>query len=286
LDPQDRFVEIGFQMHVREWTPSSAKEEKSHYLLVHGLASNASTWDEVAIRLAEAGHTAVALDQRGHGLSDKPEDGYDFTTITQDLRRLLEELGWEQPVLAGQSWGGNVLLEFGARFPGLAKHLVFVDGGFLDLSQRGPWDEIEIELRPPDLIGTPREVLASGIKKMHPNWSEAGIEATLHNFETLPNGTVRPWLTLERHMLILRSMYEQTPNDLFPQVQEPVLICVADDGSEWAERKREQVGVAVSGLKRAQVEWFQCAAHDIHIDQADALVECMLEFRDQIEEPA
>ena len=67
------------------------------------------------------------------------------------------------------------------------------------------------------------------LAEAHPGWSEAGITGTLANFETLPDGTVRPWLTLKWHMAILRAMWEQRPINLHAQVAEPVLVCVAKD---------------------------------------------------------
>ena len=84
------------------------------FLLVHGLASNARMWDGVAVVLAAAGHPVVAVDQRGHGRSSKPDEGYDFDTIVADLVALIASLGWVRPVVVGQSWGGNVVIELGA----------------------------------------------------------------------------------------------------------------------------------------------------------------------------
>ncbi len=57
------------------------------FLLVHGLASNARMWDGVGEELARLGHPSVAIDQRGHGRASKPDDGYDFGTLTNDLLR-------------------------------------------------------------------------------------------------------------------------------------------------------------------------------------------------------
>ncbi|MCB8923657.1 MAG: alpha/beta hydrolase [Ardenticatenaceae bacterium] len=273
MEPIDRMIDVGVKLHVRQWGGGDRS-----FLLIHGLSSNARTWDGVAQQLAAAGWAVTAVDQRGHGLSEKPASGYDFATVTGDLRRLIEALRLEKPVLAGQSWGGNVLLAFGARYPGIASHLIFVDGGFLELHRRGSWEQIASELRPPDLIGTPREVLRQRIAGFHPDWSTAGIEATLHNFETLPDGTVRPWLSLDRHMAILRAMYEQRPADLYPQVQEPVLICAADDGSEWAQRKWAAVETAVSAMPHARALRFAQTDHDIHVQRPLALAEAMLEF--------
>lgn len=279
METIERYADIGIRIHLREWIPDQPDERKPPFLLIHGLSSNARTWDAVGRRLAQAGHHTIALDQRGHGLSDKPDDGYDFETITEDLHTLLDVLGWQKPILAGQSWGGNVVLAFGARYPSTADKLIFVDGGFLHLQKRGTWESVAADLRPPQLNGTPRSQMKQWITESYPTWTEEGIEGSLGNFETLPNGTIRVWLTLERHMKILRAMYDQDPTMLYPQIQEPVLICVADDGSEWALQKRELVQTAVTKLSRSEVAWFYKAAHDIHVDRPDELAQQFLQFQ-------
>lgn len=150
---RDHFIEAGIRLHVREWDG-----DPPPFVLLHGLASNCRTWDMLAGRLAAARHHVVAVDQRGHGLSDKPDDGYEFAAICADLSRLLHVMGLKRPILVGQSWGGNLVLEFGARYPGLASGLGLVDGGFIDLQARpdATWERLSVELRPPNLLGTPR----------------------------------------------------------------------------------------------------------------------------------
>jgi pimeloyl-ACP methyl ester carboxylesterase len=280
MTPEDLYVDIGINIHIRLWNPvtNPAGSQRS-YLLVHGLSSNARTWDQVAARLAVAGHQAIAVDQRGHGLSDKPEDGYDFATITEDLGAVLDNLDWENPILVGQSWGGNVLLEYAAQNPGAALGYVFVDGGYISLRGRGSWEQIASELRPPNLEGLPLPVITEKIHQAHPDWSDEGIEATLGNFEIQIDQTIRPWLTMKRHMRILKAMYDQDPPSLYPRVEEPVLICAADDGSDRMSFKKKMVQEATSVLKQAEVIWFENSAHDIHVDQPDRLADTLLAFQ-------
>ena len=276
---EDYMVDTGgLALHIRDWQPEHKDHSKPVFVLLHGLSSNARTWDFVAETIAEAGYRAVAVDQRGHGLSDKPDSGYDFETVADDLMRLLDTLAIKKPVLAGQSWGGNVVLNFAVRYPQAAAALVFVDGGFLNLAGRGSWEEVSRELRPPNLNGTLRTELAKRIGAMRPTWIPEGVEVTLHNLETLPDGTVRPWLTLERHMAILRAMYDQDSSQLFPSVQVPVLICAADDGSERSRSRRALVAAAEQAIPQARVVWFEDTAHDIHVDRPDLLAEKMLSF--------
>ena len=132
-------------------------------LLVHGLASNARLWDGVADRLAASGHPVAAVDQRGHGQSDKPDDGYDFATLTGDLLALLADLGWQderRPWVAGQSWGANVVLELAVRHPDATQGLVLVDGGTMELGHRfADWPTCEAALAPPDADRHPRRRL-------------------------------------------------------------------------------------------------------------------------------
>lgn len=265
---RDKYIHIGLTLHLREWPG-----EDVPFVLLHGLSSNCRTWEAVAERLAAAGHRVVTVDQRGHGLSDKPAAGYDFATIIADLASLLSAIQLERPIVVGQSWGGNVVLEFGVRYPELARGLGFVDGGFIDHQARPnpSWESVSTELRPPDLDGMPRETLEHRLRAAHPDWSDAGIAATLANFETLPDGSIRRWLDIPSHMLILRAMWEQRPGEFYPQVTKPVLICAADSGDAWTVHKRRQVAAAEAGLSRCEVHWFPATDHDIHIHRPTEL---------------
>ena len=248
------------------------------FLLYHGLSSNAATWDFVARRLARAGYHAVAVNQRGHGRSDKPDTGYDFETVAADVRAVVARFDSKDVILAGQSWGGNVLLEVAARYPGLARGYIFVDGGFLNLHQRGIWERVSVELRPPDSAGLRRSEIAARIGEMYPAWVPEGVEVTLQNFEHRPDGTVRPWLTLDRHMQILRALYDQDVEALYPQVREPVLLCPSGNQNDWSDEKRRQVAAAAKMISQSEVLWFEDTAHDIHVDRPEELSTAMLNF--------
>ncbi|MEM7336435.1 MAG: alpha/beta hydrolase [Chloroflexota bacterium] len=279
ISPQEKHLDIGFKMNIREWTPQSTATQ-TPFLLIHGLSSNARTWDGVARELAQAGHHVIAIDQRGHGRSEKlpVTAGYDFDTITTDIVNLIKVLGWEKPLIAGQSWGGNVVLAFGAKHPGIAKGLIFVDGGFFDVKKRAPvWEEAYEMFKPPHLEGVPRVQMQERMRQFQPEWSDEGIEATLNNFETRPDGTIKPWLSLDRHMSIFRAMWEQDPPSLYPQVQEPVLIFPAGNAQE--DEKRHMVQQAQSNIPDVTVHWFDHTAHDIHVHRPVQLAQRMLNWQ-------
>lgn len=274
-------VEVGdgVRLHVRvHGAPATAA---TGFILVHGLASNARLWDGVARSLAARGHPVAAVDQRGHGLSDKPHDGYDFATVTDDLHALIGALGWGRPVVAGQSWGGNVVIELAWRFPGLARGIACIDGGTIELGHRFPtWEACEAALAPPRLAGTAASRIEAAIRATHPDWPEDGIAGAMHNFEVMPDGTVRPWLARDRHLAILRALWEHRPSTRYAGIADPVLLVPADSGDAgWTAEKRAGVDRAVASLARARARWFSPADHDVHAqypdELADTLVGCL-----------
>ena len=272
----------GISLHVRRWDGG----DRRPLLLVHGLASNARLWDGVAGRLHAAGHPVAAVDQRGHGRSSKPDAGYDMATVVEDLRRLLDRLGWEGPVVAGQSWGGNVVVELAATHPGRTAGVVGVDGGTIELAERFPsWDACATELRPPPMAGMPAADLERMLRSSHPDWPESGIQGTLACFEVRDDGTIAPWLTLERHLLVLRGLWEHRPSERYGRIEEPVLLLAADAGpagGEWHEAKARAHEDAVAALRRGRVEWLR-GDHDLHAQHPEQVADLLATFADEIE---
>ena len=213
------------------------------FLLVHGLSSNRRTWEGVAVRLHELGHPVATVDLRGHGRSDKPDDGYDFTTMGDDLIETLDSVGFTRAVLAGQSTGGNLVVDLAARFSERVAGVVGVDGGALELARQWPdWEECKGALTPPPLAGTPAVAIEGWLRQSHPHWSDWGVAATMANFEILADGTVRPWLALDNHLRILRALWEHQPSTVIPKLDTSVLLVMADTADDWAGQKR-----AISG---------------------------------------
>jgi len=243
------------------------------FVLVHGLASNARTWDGVAARLTELGHPVVTVDLRGHGHSAKPDTGYDIPTVADDLRTLVERLGLERPVVAGQSWGGNVVLELGRRSPDTLRGLVLVDGGWLEPSSGfADWDACLAALAPPRLVGRPVVDIERHIRSGHPDWPESGIRGTLANFEVRADDTVAPWLTYDRHIAILRGLWDDHPTARYAEVRVPTLLVAAGLEDREPDSKRIAVEAAGRTIPRARVVWMD-GDHDLHAQHPGPLAD-------------
>ena len=80
-------VPDGVSLNYRYWFTND-KQLTRHppFLLLHDLAVNLRIWDKLAVELVEtAGSIIFTLDQRGHGLSDKPSFGYSTAQIVEDV---------------------------------------------------------------------------------------------------------------------------------------------------------------------------------------------------------
>jgi pimeloyl-ACP methyl ester carboxylesterase len=97
----------------------------SAIVLVHGWGCSAYVFRRNMPALAAAGFRAIAIDLKGHGLSDKPLAGDEYTvdSLIEHLRDFLDTLGLERPALAGHSLGGSLIYHFAARYPGRAQCL-------------------------------------------------------------------------------------------------------------------------------------------------------------------
>lgn len=248
-------------------------------LLTHGLASNQRLWFGAAEALAALGHRVVTFDQRGHGQSSKPDTGYDMATVADDLALLIDALGLDHPVIGGQSWGGNVVLEAAHRHGNAIAGAVLVDGGFLHLRRQFPeWEACAEALAPPPLLGMPLAEITAWVESSAADWPEGGRQATLANFEARPDGTIAPWLTFDRHMTVLRGLWEHEPATIYAEVTPPVLIIAAADSAEARARKSASVDEAAELIPHASVHWFDPAHHDVHAQRPAEVAQLLHEF--------
>jgi pimeloyl-ACP methyl ester carboxylesterase len=248
------------------------------FVLIHGLASNLRLWDGVAEELHARGHTVVALDQRGHGRSDAPEVTYGNDLAVEDLHTVLDALGLVRPVLAGQSWGGNVVLEYGCRFPRDVRGIVCVDGGIIELADWFPtWEACLTAMTPPRMDHLTRAELEARIRASSPDLPDRAIAAALECFRVGDDGRVQPRLARPYHLQIVRSIWDQRPSVRYPKLEPPTLLILADTGDKArTEAKRRAEGQALAAAPRARSHWFSPALHDVHSQYPDRVAEVLL----------
>jgi len=115
-------------------------------VLCHGFPELAFSWRHQIKALADAGRWVIVPDQRGYGLSERPQavEAYDIAHLTGDIAGLLDHVGAEKAIVCGHDWGGIVVWQMPLRHPGRVGGVIGLNTPFMP---RAPADPIEIMRR-------------------------------------------------------------------------------------------------------------------------------------------
>jgi pimeloyl-ACP methyl ester carboxylesterase len=230
IEPAGYVVEVrpGDRIHFLDWGGSG----DPGILLVHGLSNTAWSWAPVARRLIGA-RRVVAMDLRGHGLSDAPTGAYAAGDLVADALAAAEGSGLLSPsdpngriILAGHGFGAIVAALTAAELGDRCARLVLVDGGWEDLAVTSGM-EVDEFLRgldePPEVLASLDAFLADRRGFDPSTWDtdqDRAARATV--VETAAGRVV---LATRPHALeaSVRAMFDYRPADVLARVTAPIV---------------------------------------------------------------
>jgi non-heme chloroperoxidase len=87
-------------------------------ILIHGWPLSKEMWEYQCAALVESGLRVITYDRRGFGASCKPWSGYDYGTLTDDLKAVIDYLKLEDATLVGFSMGGGEVVRYFSKYGG------------------------------------------------------------------------------------------------------------------------------------------------------------------------
>lgn len=119
------FLDVqGMQVHLRDEGP---RDDATPIVLLHGTSASLHTWEGWVASL-KGQRRVISMDLPGFGLTGPMVDGdYRMERYVQFLVALLDQLGIQRVVLAGNSFGGRVAWETAAAHPDRVGQLILVD---------------------------------------------------------------------------------------------------------------------------------------------------------------
>ncbi len=262
----------GIQLHLVETGNSTGRP----IIFIHGISQCWLTWSrQMSSDLADD-YRLVAMDMRGHGLSDKPREGYtDSRLWADDVNAAIQSLRLDHPILCGWSYGPLVILDYirhygedsisGANFVGAVTKL----GS----------DEATSVLTPEFL-------------SLVPGFFATNVEESVRSLESLLrlcfaqepstedlyqmlgyNVSVPPYV---RQAMFSRSFDN---DDLLPKIRKPVLIT---HGADDAAVKPAVVDQHKAGLAHAQIQMMAKAGHAPFWDDAAAFNQHLRAFSESL----
>ena len=250
------------------------------FVLLHGLGSTRRIWDLVVPYLARE-HKVIAFDLRGHGETEKPEAGYTLEDFAVDIDELMRRYGVTRPILVGHSAGANAALHHAATRR-TARGVVLVDGGLVEMHAHLSWaDAAERLAPPPDDAYQIEKFVREGWPSVANSPQLVEIRRSL--FEWGKGGEIRKRLARERHLAILRSLWEQDVHADLARLACPALVIVCRMPLEkapdqrWTEQK-EFAATRIARLPRLRLEWSEDSIHDVPVQRPRDIAETILAF--------
>ena len=188
-------------------------------VLLPGITSPAIMWDFVSRRLADFCHV-FTLDTRGRGLSSSGDDlEYWLADYAADVQGVIEQLGLENPVVAGHSMGARIALKLAADVPPRVGPLILIDP---PVSGPGRRDyPIELQWYLDGIHAASRGQVPEASHPLLKNWTAEQIAL---RDQWLPTCAVKA--VTQSH----RSFHEEDVHSLMPAIASPTLLIYAETG--------------------------------------------------------
>jgi pimeloyl-ACP methyl ester carboxylesterase len=221
-------ADSGDRIHFLDWGGTGAPG----VVLVHGLSNTAWSWAPVARRVARERRT-IAMDLRGHGLSDSPTSRYELEMLGGDVVAVAEgsgALASGTVTLAGHGFGGIVAAWAAAAIGERCARLALIDGGWDEVAASTEMEPDEF-LRgldePPEVLRSMRAYLADRRAFDPSTWDADQEQAARATVVETPAGRVVPATRPHALVASVEAMFRHRPGDVLARVSAPIVALAA-----------------------------------------------------------
>ncbi|MGE5264261.1 MAG: alpha/beta fold hydrolase [Acidobacteriota bacterium] len=227
--------------------------------------------------------TMVFYDHRCNGRSEGEVTSMTWENLTADAEALRQTLGFDKWAVLGQSFGGNVALEYALRYPQNLSHLILMDTGGDQrwvnqnapeiLAKRGYSDDaVQAARRFYNGQLTSGEYFPTVMKFITAYYYHSSPLATAHEALFGPRITFRPEATIFGYSQLLQGW---TVMDRLGEIHVPTLVMGGRD--DFLFPPEHQVALA-AGIPNARLEIVECAGHNPQSEQSAQVIKIIRDF--------
>ena len=240
-------------------------------VLINGLAFPMDLW-YLQIEELSRHFRVIAMDNRGIGSTDKPNEDFTIAQMASDTAGLLRSLGINKSHVAGLSMGGFIAQELALTYPEMVDHLVLIATGTggpkLHEASRSFWDEANKILKGLKAREIYREdmilMTAPGFQERHPDRLEKSIALRLKK--------IQPLSAFLRQQKAARAF---DSNNRIGRISQPTMVILGNKDRlfpiELSEGFRKR-------LPNARFLVYEDCGHAILLEKAEELNRDMLDF--------
>jgi pimeloyl-ACP methyl ester carboxylesterase len=261
----------GVRLHVVE----AGNPTGQPVVFIHGSSQCWLAWSrQMSSELADS-YRLVAMDMRGHGLSDKPTDGYgDSQLWADDVRAVLKALSLDHPILCGWSYGPLVILDYLRHYGETDIRGVNFVGGVTKLGSEAAMS-----------------VMTAEFLALVPGFFSADVEECVRSLGSLLHLCFAEDLSSEDRYRMLGYSVSVPPyvrqglfsraldnDDLLPRLRKPVLIT---HGTGDAIVKASVIDQQMKRIASARIQ-MMATGHACFWDDAAGYNRCLREFAETL----
>jgi non-heme chloroperoxidase len=243
-------------------------------VFIHGLSQCSLSWTrQLSSGLAD-NFRLVALDMRGHGLSDKPREAYaDSRLWADDVHAVIQTLDLDHPVLCGWSYGPLVILDYIRHYGEDDIRGINFVGGVTKLGSEEAASVLTADFLSliPGFFSTDGE---ESVRALDSLLRLCFVDELAAADRYLMLGYSLSVPSYVRQALLSRSIDN---DDLLPKIRKPVLIT---HGSDDPIVKAAVIDQQMASITHAQIGMIANAGHAVFWNNAPAYNRCLQEFVD------
>jgi non-heme chloroperoxidase len=262
----------GIRLHLVEAGSSNGRP----IVFIHGFSQCWLSWTRQMNSDLANKYRLVAMDLRGHGLSDKPRDGYaDSRLWADDVQAVIEGLNLDRPILCGWSYAPLVILDYVRHYGEERVGGINFVGGVTQLGTEAAASVLTSEFLAllPGLFSTDaQESVLSLEALLRMCFAEELTSEQLYEMLGY-NVSVPPYV---RQALFSRAFDN---DDLLPKIRTPVLIT---HGAEDAVVKSTVIARQMARIEHAEVRMMADAGHACFWDKASVYNRYLQEFAESV----
>ena len=247
-------------------------------VLIHGWPLSHEMWDYQLAELPAHGIRVVAYDRRGFGKSSQTWDGYDYDTLADDLKAVLDELNLQNVTLVGFSMGGGEVARYMSRHGGArVSKVAFISAvtPYLLKTDDNP-DGVDKEVFD-EITENIRKDRAAFLQTFGKQFYGVNLISNPVSQAHLDGDFARAYIASHKATLDCAKSFAETDfRDDLAQIQVPALIIHGDsDKTVPIEASGERTA---SALPTAHYIVYEGEPHGLFVTQKDRLNEDLLSF--------
>jgi 3-oxoadipate enol-lactonase len=244
-------------------------------VFIHGLGGDSAAWNTERKLLHDKGYTTIAIDIRGHGLSDRPkyEGSYAIDNFVEDVIAVLKNEKLGKVVIIGHCFGAMIAMKLEAEHPMTAKALILID-----TSYKPPF----FSLKPADhrIVNT----IISFITRHSPTIHQAGHVNTAKFYGTTDFSARRILsdvlhTSLRSYLKVCDAIAHVNVKDLLQKITVPTLVLVGTDDLVFPPEVAEDLQQRIVG---ADIQYIDGGDHIVIINKPEDVAKDIGEYLTKI----